>query len=373
MKAKISCLFLYIILISAFTFACGSAKDNFSGQDSNKTRKIVDAIGRAVEIPKEVKSVIPLANGLRMMCYADAIDLVSGIERAETQRNIVRAYNWVNHDKLKNLPIIGEGGSGGYTPYVEEILEVNPDVIIGAYSRKDAENLQEKTGIPVVVINGGTLFAEDYYQSLKLIGEVCQKEERCQEVIAYIKSVEKDLKQRTKDIPQKEKKVVYSGAVSYHGAHGIEGTYTNFPPFKALHAVDIFGNIEGEAKNVLVEKETILSADPDIIFLDPNNIRLVNKDYGLNKEFYQSLSAVKNGRVYTMLGYNNYYTNVEIALADCYYAGTVIYPKEFSDIDPVKKANEIFKFMLGSDQYYKELSDQGFGFGHITLGDTNGT
>ncbi|RDU25118.1 iron ABC transporter substrate-binding protein [Anaerosacchariphilus polymeriproducens] len=372
MKVKISSLFLYIFLISIFTFGCGSPKDN-SSEQSGETRKITDAVGRNVEIPKEVKSVIPLANGLRMMCYADAVDLVSGVEKAETQKNIVRAYNWVNHDRLKELPIIGEGGGGGYTPYIEEILEVDPDVIIGAYSKKDAENLQEKTGIPVVVINAGTLFGEDYYQSLKIIGEVCQKEKRCQEVIDYIKNVEKDLNKRTENIPQKEKKVVYSGAVSFRGGHGIEGTYTNFPPFKALNAVDIFGNKEGETKDVLIEKEAILNADPDIIFLDPNNISLVNKDYASNEDYYQSLTAVKNGQVYTMLGYNYYYTNVEIALADCYYAGSIIYPKEFADIDPVKKANEIFKFMLGSEQYYQELSDKGLGFGEITLGAANET
>jgi iron complex transport system substrate-binding protein len=79
--------------------------------------------------------------------------------------------------------------------------------------------------------------------------------------------------------------------------------------------------------------------------------------------------AVKNNKLYTMLGYNYYYTNVEIALADCYYAGTVIYPNEFSDINPEEKANEIFSYLIGSDTYYQELTDVGLGFSKINLGE----
>lgn len=377
MKRKIALLLTFTLMFTIVTAGCGntsvsndtSSVNDTSSEESKETRIITDAAGREVEIPETVTTVIPLANALRMMCYADALDLVVGVELGETEQNIVKAYNWVNYETLKNLPVVGEGGSGGYTPYEEEIVQLNPDVIICGYSQEDAESLQEKTGIPVVVINGGTLFGEDYNQSLEIIGEVCNKEKRCEEVIEYIKGIEEDLSSRTADVTDENKLVVYTGAVSFKGGHGIEGTYTNFPPFTALNAIDIFGDTEAASTGVVIEKEKILTADPDIIFLDPNNISLVNEDYVTNQDFYDSLSAVKNDKLYTMLGYNYYYTNVEIALADCYYAGTVIYPDEFSDIEPVEKAKEIFSYLLGSDTYYQNLADDGLGFGKITLGE----
>lgn len=275
----------------------------------------------------------------------------------------------MNYDYLKDLPVVGEGGSGGYTPYEEEIVNVNPDVILCGYSQEDAENLQEKTGIPVVIINGGTLFGDDYNESLEIIGEVCNKQERCQEVIDYIKEIKEELNSKTATVADADKPIVYTGAVSFKGGHGIEGTYTNFPPFTTLNAIDIFEDSESTSTGVTIEKEKILAADPDIIFLDPNNLSLINEDYAANQDFYESLKAVQNGELYTMLGYNYYYTNIEIALADCYYAASIIYPDAFSDIDPVEKANAIFKFFLGSDTYYAELSDAGLGFGKLTLGE----
>ena len=371
MKRKFVFLLLLSAILSIFTLGCTnkSNSDDTVNEVTKGTRTVTDAAGREVEIPETVTTVIPLANALRMMCYADAVDLVAGVELGETEQAIAKAYNWVNYETFKTLPVVGEGGSGGYTPYEEEIVKISPDVIICGYSQEDAESLQEKTGIPVVVINGGTLFGEDYYESLKIIGEVCNKEKRCEEVIEFIKGIQEDLNSRTADIAEENKAVVYTGAVSFKGGHGIEGTYTNFPPFIALNAKDIFGDTQAASEGVVIEKEKILTADPELIFLDPNNINLVNEDYAVNRDFYNSLTAVQNNNLYTMLGYNYYYTNVEIALADCYYTGSIIYPNEFSDIDPVEKAKEIFSFLLGSDTYYQDLADAGLGFGKITLGE----
>lgn len=368
-------IILVIIAIILVTSSAGCRNSSLNsdtketGKADLKTRIVVDALKRKVEIPEKIERVVPLANALRMMCYAQAQDQVVGVEKGEKEKTLVKAYNWVNYDFWKDLPEVGEGGSGGYTPYAEEIIKANPDVIICAYAKEDAEKLQEKTGIPVVAVNAGTLFEEDYDESLRIIGEVCHKEERCKEVINYIQTIQDDLNSRTKDIKDADKPSVYTGAVSFKGGHGIEGTYQNFPPFTAINAKNVYKAKDNTSKGIVIDTELVLEMNPDIIFLDPNNLSLVNKAYKNNTEFYKSLKAVQNGKVYTMLGYNWYYTNVEIALADCYYAAAVVYPKQFSDVDPIKKANEIFSFMLGSSDYYRQLDKEGFGFGKITIGE----
>ncbi|NCC87375.1 MAG: iron ABC transporter substrate-binding protein [Clostridia bacterium] len=376
MKKKINgflvLIMTVIIIVSSFA-GCGKRGLNSDTKDNeesdSKTRIVVDALKREVEIPEKVERVVPLANALRMMCYAQAQDMVVGVEKDEKEKTLIKAYNWVNYDSWKDLPEVGEGGSGGYTPYAEEIIKANPDVIICAYAKDDAEKLQEKTGIPVVSINSGNLFEDDYDESLRIIGEVCNKEERCEEVIDYINAIKVDLDTRTKDIKDEDKPSVYCGAVSFMGGHGIEGTYQNFPPFIAINAKTVYESKDKISQGVVVDSESILEMNPDIIFLDPNNLNLVNENYKNNADFYNSLNAVKKGEVYTMLGYNWYYTNVEIALADCYYAASVVYPQQFSDVDPVQKAKEIFSFMLDSSDYYQQLEKEGFGFGKITIGE----
>lgn len=362
---RIALVLISVLILGTFS-ACANSDDS---SKETGIRTIVDAVGREVELPDKIETVIPLANALRMMCYADAVDMVVGIENAESEIVLARAYNWINYEKIKDLPVVGEGGAGGYTPYVEEILAVNPDVIICGYTQEDAESLQEKTGIPVVVINTGTLFGDDYDESLRIIGEVCGKQERCEEVIEFIQSTEEDLGSRTDDIEEGSKPIVYAGAVTFRGGHSIDGTFTNFPIFTALNVRDIFDETYTESTGVTIEKEKILIEDPELIFLDPYNITFLNDDYKLNADFYNSLSAVKNKKLYTLLGFNNYYTNVEIAMADCYYVGSVVYPDEFSDIDHIEKAEEIFEFMLGGSDYYQDLENGGFGFGKITLGE----
>ena len=87
------------------------------------------------------------------------------------EQTVLKAYNWVNYKTWQDMPVVGKGGSGGYTPFIEEIVGANPDVIICGYAQKDAEDLQNKTGIPVVAIEAGNLFSKEYDQSLKVIGK----------------------------------------------------------------------------------------------------------------------------------------------------------------------------------------------------------
>jgi iron complex transport system substrate-binding protein len=93
---------------------------------------------------------------------------------------------------------------------------------------------------------------------------------------------------------------------------------------------------------------------------------MVLDDYAENPGLYTSLSAVKDGKLYGYLPYNYYTTNVDTALADAYFMGSEIYPDAFEDIDPIEKAREIYRFLLGSDAYDQMAADFG-GFIKLNL------
>jgi iron complex transport system substrate-binding protein len=155
------------------------------------------------------------------------------------------------------------------------------------------------------------------------------------------------------------------GGIGFKGTHGIESTQGGFPPLDAIRAVNV-ADETGRKGSMMVEKEKILAWDPDIVFIDGGGLPLVKEDYGKDPGFYRSLRAVSEGRVFMYLPYNYYTTNVDTAVADAYFMGKVIFPEAFEDVDPVAKADEIYRFLLGKDLYDQMARDFG-GFGPVDL------
>lgn len=140
------------------------------------------------------------------------------------------------------------------------------------------------------------------------------------------------------------------------GTHGIESTQAKYPPFLAVGARNVVDET-GKSGSLMIEREKLLSWDPDILFIDEGGYSLVLADVQKNPTFYQSLRAVKNGQVYGQIPYNSYTTNIDTALADAYYAGKVMFPEQFQDIDPVAKSDEIYTSLLGKPLYEQMVKD----------------
>jgi iron complex transport system substrate-binding protein len=71
--------------------------------------------------------------------------------------------------------------------------------------------------------------------------------------------------------------------------------------------------------------------------------------------------------VFLVLPYNYYHTNIEIALADAYFIGKILYPQRFADIEPAAKADAIFRFFIGQSAY-RQLSEEYHGFVRLEAG-----
>ena len=377
---------LLAVLLLATVFSCVTV--SASAED---TRTVVDVWNREVEIPNEVKTIVCLGSmGPRFAAYLDAVDMMVGAEDLDINNMSARFdYSPVYHDQLKELPPVGPGGgSGENNAYAEQIIVLQPDVIIAGFNEDDCNELQNQTGIPVVSIRYRTkgFIDEGFYRSMRIFAAVIGAEERCEEVLAYIDACKADLAERTAAVENTDKERAYTGAVTFNGRHGFAFTYVNFPPFDAVNAYNVADELveeqTGEAAKTAettgkayigndgfeVDLEQIIAWDPDIIFLDPANMDLVNDEYATNPGFFDSLRAIQEGKVYTMPGTNAAGPNITYLLINAYYAGIVLYPEQFSDITLETKAAEIMETMLGQD-FFQQMQDGGLYYGTITIGE----
>lgn len=322
---------------------------------------IIDALGREVKIEGDISSTIAIGPGcLRLYSYVGDISKVVGVEQIEVKNNTGRPYT-LAYPELTKLPIIGPGGPNN-APDAEKIVTVAPNVIFSTYNseKSAADDLQAKTGIPVVVLSYGktATFDEQMYNSLETIGKVMGTEDRATEVLDYMKECAEDLNTRTANIAEDAKPKVYAGALSMRGSHGIESTQGNYSLFKAINAKNVVDET-GHKGSLMVDKEKLIEWNPEILFIDYGGLEEVTKDYAQNPTYYKTLTAFDKGEVYPILPYNFYSTNIDTSMIDCYYMGTIIYPEQFKDIDIAKKAEEVYTKLLKKDVYLQMVEDFG--------------
>ncbi len=358
----------WTILVTVILFTTFISAGCIENEDGDKDYIVVtDILDREVTVPTDVNRIVGVASGsVRMISYLEATDLIVGVEYFEHRRRFT-PYQFAN-PQLSELPIIGPQHGGD----AEMILVQEPDVIFYSCSQVDPaseetmDNLQTKTGIPVIAIDLGDLDARKdvFYSSLRLMAEVIDKGERAEEVIDYIDEILEDLNERTKNTPDSEKPTVYVGGVALRGAQDILSTRASYPPFEYTNAKNVAGEIGTE--HAFIDKEQLLEWDPDILFLDTSSYENVI-DGITNDTSYQILTAVANEDIYTVLPYNRYNINHATVLANAYYVGSVLYPNQFADVDVINEADVIYDDMVGAPVYSYMAGIEYGGFGRVEL------
>lgn len=380
---KFSVTFVIVLIFCAMLAFAGCVTNSAPAVEHSKdasskggTVALTDGFGRTVTVPSPLQSVVCSGSGcLRYLVYLQGQDLVTGVDDIEKKDQKIegRPYALVHGSTFKPLPLIGEF-RGKDDP--EKIIAIGPQAIFKtgstgtayATNAAEADTLQGRTNIPVVAFPYGSLRNDaekaEMYSGLRVMGKALSNEARAEEVIAYIEDTLQDLERRTRDIPASQQKTAYVGGVSSAGAHGIISTEPAYSPFLWVHARNVASGM-GTA-HADIAKEALVDWNPEYIFIDVGTLQMDNE--GAVGELktdpaLQGLSAVKEGRVYGVLPYNFYNTNYESVLANAYYVGTVLYPDRFADIDPARKADEIYTFFVGKPVFAElngQYGDQGF-------------
>jgi iron complex transport system substrate-binding protein len=315
-------------------------------------RKVTDLAGREVAVPQRVGRLVALGPGaLRLVVYLRAADRVVGIEDFERRmaRDIyVRPYSSTLGEEFLKLPVVGTGGPGAL-PDPEKVLMCRPDLVVAVgVDPAQLENIQSRTGVPAVYLSYGELgvWRDEARRSLSFLGELLGKSERAAALNAYVAALEQDLRKRTAGVAEEDKPSAYFGGISYKGAHGLESTQGAYPPARMAGARNLADAL-GRSGHFFVDREQILVWNPDFIFVDAGSRLILDRDFEKNREFYRLLRAAKSGRTFSLLPYNYYNTNIELALINAYFVGKSLYPDRFKDVDMREKAGRITETFLG--------------------------
>lgn len=320
---------------------------------------VTDGLGRSVVVPDALERVICSGPGcLRLLSYLQAQHLAVAVDSVEKtgQRPESRPYALAN-PQFKDLPLFGEG-RGLDNPERIAGLKVQPQVIFKTYAAMghDPQLLQDKTGIPVVCLAYGNLVGarQALNDSLRLMGLILGRQERAEAVIAFLDATQRDLQVRTRGIPEDKRPRCYVGGVAMRGGLGLQSTDPAYAPFVFLGARNVAAGAAssaGEVSHASVSREQIVAWDPEVMFLDLSTLQFGPQAGGLHElrsdPAYAGLRAVTAGRVFGVLPCNAYAQNFDAVLADAYFVGKALYPERFAEVDPARKADDIFTFLLG--------------------------
>ncbi len=356
----------YFLVLLLFLLTVGSIICPVMGSDaasSSNQVTVTDSFGREVTIPADPERIA--VNGMGGMRYFTYLGIdpgrFVGVDMSDSSESGYitdpRPYIIAHPEILKIAPT----GSKSGVADAEKIMSLNPDVLFIAGSSPDnvqaANEIQEKTGIPTVLFYSG-IYADEpekVKKSLEMISSIFGTETRCKELIAYFDAVNADIQKRVSSVPSSEERVYICG-VSYRGEHGTDGTNPNYLPFTLLKANNVAKDVapSGVTDYATVTKEQIVAWDPQVIFVSLGTQNAANG--GAISELksdpsYSGMTAVQKGEVFGLIPENSMGSNYENALANSYFVGKILYPDQFTDIDPAKKADEIFTKVDGGSAF----------------------
>ncbi|MDD3801465.1 MAG: ABC transporter substrate-binding protein [Desulfuromonas thiophila] len=342
-------LLIGLLMVLASTLTCAAASD------SAGPRTVTDLAGRQVEMTVPARRLVGIHSALSLLCYMNLAPQVVGVEQEEKDPRqwlggTGRSYR-LAHPEFSALPGIGSQRQID----AEALVALQPDVIfMGWGTPQAADRLQQQTGIPVVMVHNGDLTSQRHLfeKSIDLIASLCDRQQRGEQIKAFINASLNDLHQRISG--QTSTITTYIGGLNFRVAHGLLGTSRDYPPFVLLRANNIADAITPPTNLIKgrfsLSAESLLKADPEVIFICAGGESLVRDD--LSHPAFAALSAVRNQRLYRIIPHY-YAASPDTVLAETYYMGTILYPEAFADVDIASTADGFYRFFVGAALYRK--------------------
>ena len=315
-------------------------------------RQIVDQIGRTVTIPDNVERTVVLQHQtLNLLIQLDASDKIIGV-MSNWKQQLGDGYVKLA-PSLENTPKVGDLTSFD----AESLVKLQPQVVfVTNYAPKEMIEKISNLGIPVVAISlrkeanddksnlNPTLLNEEqaYNEGLKegilLIGDIVNKSDNANALIAATFDQRQQVSQRLQDIPKEQRVRAYMANpdLTTYGS----GKYTGLM-MEHAGALNVAASSVKGYKQVALEQ--VIAWDPEVIFIQDRYPQVV--DEIKQDARWQVISAVKNNRIYLMPEYAKawgYPMPEAMAIGELWMAKK-LYPEKFNDINMQKAANDWYQ------------------------------
>lgn len=280
------------MMIDRRTFIAASTAAIALPKAAQASRSVTDSAGRRVSLPDQIIRIFAAGGPASVAVYALRPEALVGWPRAirdEEKPYVLSA--------VRELPGVGLITGRGDTANLELLLKTKPDLIVDFGATRGtfvslAESVQERTGIPYVLIDGRF---EATPASLRLLGSMLGAAEQGERLASYAEGLFKRINSALAGVPESERPRVYL-------ARGPDGLETGLKGSINSEIIERAGgrNVAdgGDLRRGIanVSPEQILLWDPDVIVTWDRNFhaRLMLG----NDVTWKSVKAVRQGRVH---------------------------------------------------------------------------
>ncbi|MCD6167842.1 MAG: ABC transporter substrate-binding protein [Caldisericia bacterium] len=300
----------------------------------HEARMIVDMAGRSVTVPAKVDRIVDtLAPVTHIIYLVGAQDKhVGTCSYTQGRTKLMQKID----PKYLALPAVVE--SGGSAPNIEEILKLNPDVVICHNTEKQIKPI-EAAGIPCIALD--LLTAGDLEKAILLVGKVVGNVEKAKAFIFYRHVLFEKVTSVTSKIPRGERKKVYFATYGVLKSHGRESFIHDV--IEMAGGRDFSEILPGWSKWVSIEE--VLKWDPEVIFVDLPEYK---KEIVTNSQ-WSKVTAVKNGDVYiSPIGAYSWDRPGPESTLLCPWMAKKLYPEKFGKLDMEHELKEYYERVYNS-------------------------
>ena len=326
-----------LAIMTALLMVAGCGTENASQGNQSTTRIVKDIDGTEVTIPKDITRVADLwhANNQVVLMLGGADTLVSTTKNVQGLPWFAQVY-----PRIKEIPAPVKGTD----VQMEEIQKLNPQVVLA--SSKSQIEMARNAGIPAVHVN----FA-DYdglRKTVNITADVLggNAPEIAKQYITYLDGKIKFAEDKTKAIPDADRPSVLH-IVGGDNLLKVDGHKTIIDEW--IRYAGGKNAITADGPQITVTMEEIVKANPDIIIIGGTQSRKGIEQL-MSDPQWASLKAVQNGRVYSNpVGTFNWDRYSAESALQILWAGKIIQPQLFSDVNLVKETQDFYKTFLHYD------------------------
>ena len=331
-------------------------------KEENGTHVVVDHLGHSVEVPNEINRVVvsdiyPLVSVLSI--FFDSADKIVGM----AMPSMTAAKNSLLSELYPSLLNANTEFINGANINIEELIKLEPDVVIYPSSNASEGEAIAKAGIPAIAVSVNKWnynAIETLNNWIKLLSEVFLVNDKYDKVKEYSDRVYKDVQDRVSHLSTEEKRNIFF-LFQYNDNNIMTSGKNFFGNWWAEAIGGINSAVELEKDNsVSVNMEQIYEWNPDLIFITNFNTAYPSDLYNNTVGSYDwsEIDAVKNKQCFKMpLGMYRTYTPGVDTPVSLYWFAKQAYPELFEDIDIKNEVktyyNDVFGITLTDEQVEK--------------------